>query len=143
MNILKHDVDLPGNAKPLSALFEKKRFNFTYKTFCSWANAFHPKSLTFKMFSVNDFEYSKLILRNFACIYNIVTIYKQCLKKSQVTFMIGVICWKTIRSYRNNARWFVLGTLHKKWSFPLRISSVNVTKSVVSCGFRHIYWRNP
>ena len=34
-------------------------------------------------------------------------------------------------------------TLHKKWSFPLRISSVNVTKSAVSCGFGHIYWRNP
>ena len=27
--------------------------------------------------------------------------------------------------------------LHKKWSFPLRISSVNVTKSADSCG--HIY----
>ena len=33
--------------------------------------------------------------------------------------------------------------LHKKWSFPLRMSSVNVTKSAVSCGFGHIYWRNP
>ena len=33
-------------------------------------------------------------------------------------------------------------TLHKKWSFPLLISSVNVTKSAVSCGFGHIYWRN-
>ena len=32
-------------------------------------------------------------------------------------------------------------TLHKKWSFPLGISSVNVT--TVSCGFGHIYWRNP
>ena len=29
----------------------------------------------------------------------------------------------------------VLYTAHKKWSFPLRISSVNVTKSAVSCGF--------
>ena len=28
-------------------------------------------------------------------------------------------------------------------SFSLRISSVNVTKSVVSCRFGHIYWRNP
>ena len=28
----------------------------------------------------------------------------------------------------------------KNWSLPLRIPSVNVTKSVVSCGFRHIYW---
>ena len=36
-----------------------------------------------------------------------------------------------------------LRTLHKKWSFPLRISSVNVTKSAVSCGFGHLYWRNP
>ena len=26
-------------------------------------------------------------------------------------------------------------TQHEKWSFPLRISSVNVTKSTVSCGF--------
>ena len=33
--------------------------------------------------------------------------------------------------------------LHKKWSFPLRISPINVTKSTVSCGFGHIYWRNP
>ena len=27
---------------------------------------------------------------------------------------------------------------HKKWSFPLRISSVNVTKSAENCGFGHI-----
>ena len=35
--------------------------------------------------------------------------------------------------------WF---TLHKNWSFPLRLSSVNVTKSARNCGFNHIYWRN-
>ena len=34
-------------------------------------------------------------------------------------------------------------TLHKKQSFPLRISSVHVTKSAGNCGFGHIYWRNP
>ena len=33
--------------------------------------------------------------------------------------------------------------LHKKWSFPLRISSVNVTKSAVSFGFCHIDKSNP
>ena len=33
-------------------------------------------------------------------------------------------------------------SLHKKWNFPLTIFSVNVTKSAVSCGFGHIYWRN-
>ena len=32
---------------------------------------------------------------------------------------------------------FIL-TLHKKWGFPLRISSVSVTKSPVSCRFGHI-----
>ena len=34
-------------------------------------------------------------------------------------------------------------TLHKIWSFPLKISSVNVSKSAIYCGFDHIYWRNP
>ena len=34
-------------------------------------------------------------------------------------------------------------SLHKKWSFPLKISSVNVTRSAVSDGYGHIYWRNP
>ena len=29
---------------------------------------------------------------------------------------------------------------HKKWSFPLRFSSENVSKSAVSYGFGHIYW---
>ena len=33
-------------------------------------------------------------------------------------------------------------TLHKKWSFPLKISSVNMSKSTENCGFRHIYRRN-
>ena len=33
-------------------------------------------------------------------------------------------------------------TLHQKWSFPLRISSVNVTKFATNCGFGHIHWRN-
>ena len=33
--------------------------------------------------------------------------------------------------------------LHKRWSFPLRISSVNVTNSTENCGFAHIYCRSP
>ena len=34
-------------------------------------------------------------------------------------------------------------TLHKKWSYRLWISSVNVNKPAGNCGFGHIYWRNP
>ena len=37
----------------------------------------------------------------------------------------------------------VVPTLHKKWSFPLRISSVDVTRSAGNFRFGHIYWRNP
>ena len=36
----------------------------------------------------------------------------------------------------------LLVTLHKKWSFPLRIFSVNVTKSAGNYGYGHIYWSN-
>ena len=36
---------------------------------------------------------------------------------------------------------FTPNSLHKKWSLPLRISSVNVTKSAENCGFGHIYWK--
>ena len=41
------------------------------------------------------------------------------------------------------AKWSPLTSLHKIRGFPLRISSVNVTKSAVSCGFGHICWGNP
>ena len=33
-------------------------------------------------------------------------------------------------------------TLHKKWSFPFRISSENVIKYAVYCEFDHISWSN-
>ena len=52
--------------------------------------------------------------------------------------------------YETNRRYFAFELkpnldppLHKKWSFPSRISSVNVTKSAGNCAFDHIYWRNP
>ena len=34
---------------------------------------------------------------------------------------------------------FLFLSLLKKWSFPLRISAVNVTKSAGNCRFGHIY----
>ena len=34
-------------------------------------------------------------------------------------------------------------SLHKKWSFPWRVSLVNVAKSAVFWGCGHIYWKNP
>ena len=47
-----------------------------------------------------------------------------------------------VTSLKQNSSWAI--SLHtKKISFPLSISSVSETKSKVSCGFGHIYWRNP
>ena len=37
----------------------------------------------------------------------------------------------------------MMDALHKKWSFQLKISSVNVTKSAESGGFGHCYWGKP
>ena len=37
---------------------------------------------------------------------------------------------------------FATPTLHKKWSLPLKVSSVNVTKSAENWGCGHIYWGN-
>ena len=51
---------------------------------------------------------------------------------SRKPFLINIslkLFWNKTTSYH---------TLHKKKFFPLRISSVNVTKSAVSCGWSHL-----
>ena len=45
--------------------------------------------------------------------------------------------------FRQNLLQWAKKTLHNEWSFPFKISSVNVTKSAVFCRFGHLYWRNP
>ena len=61
--------------------------------------------------------------------------------------------WKKIRistfiSPTSFSKWTEITSLYKfntaqKISFPLRISSVNVTKCAVDYGSGHIHWRNP
>ena len=46
------------------------------------------------------------------------------------------LCWRLLKSRKSL-------TVTAQKSFPLRISSVNVTKSAGNCGFGHIYQRNP
>ena len=57
-----------------------------------------------------------------------------CVFLSDLTFIL--LCW-----ILQACCWSLHCT--KKWNFPLRISSVNVTKSAGNRGFGHIYWRNP
>ena len=62
------------------------------------------------------------------CKYFLKNSYKKCYSKNWYSFKNVAISYPT---------------LHKKWDFPLRISSVNVTKSTGNYGFGRIYWRNP
>ena len=63
-----------------------------------------------------------------------------------VPYKNGATCEEMRRGYLPRAELIefqktinIFAALHKKGSFPLRISLVNVTKSSVSSGFGHIY----
>ena len=70
--------------------------------------------------------------------------------KVELKWWIKRVTLKILSSYRNWiivflwkwTGWFSF-TLYKKWSFLLRVSSVNVTKSAGNFGFGHIYWGKP
>ena len=47
-------------------------------------------------------------------------------------------CWSSVFfQWLNHS----FSSQHKKWSFPWRISGVNVTKYPGNCGSGHIYWK--
>ena len=84
------------------------------------------------------FEY----LENKKCFKGERKIAKNCLRPDSAPFHWGHNSFEQ----KFNSEVIPAGNthqLHKKWSFPLRISPVNVTKYAVSCGFGYIYWRNP
>ena len=66
------------------------------------------------------------------------------IKKNHAIFFLSRFSFKnTEDSQDSRGGGDLFNSLHKKWSFPLRIFPVNVTKFAVSCVFGHIYWRNP
>ena len=75
--------------------------------------------------------FEKFCLRLFSRKTSLLNIYQNFKELLQTTlkyffnFFRCEFCWECNLAY----------SLHKKWSFPLRISSVNVTKSVVFGGF--------
>ena len=60
-------------------------------------------------------------------------------KSDQIRSFLVISLWQSLVTFR--VSWG--SPLRKKWSFPLRIPSVNVTKSAVCYGFGYIYCRNP
>ena len=63
----------------------------------------------------------KIHVKKFATLLNIYYVTK-IFKEFREVLSSLYCCLQTLR-------------LHRKWSFPLRVSSVNVTKSAESCGF--------
>ena len=69
--------------------------------------------------------------------------WKSGVKNIRSNFSLSRNTWWSIPATTIWEQCVAYVSLHKKWSFLLRISSVNVAKSAVSCGFGHIYWRSP
>ena len=68
------------------------------------------------------FHYWKRYLRH--TLKYFISLQKQPINLLKI--IVSIYCW-----------------VHKKWSFPSKISPVNVTKSTGNWGFGHIYWRSP
>ena len=85
------------------------------------------------------FGKSNLLGKGFVVLMAFNTAYKTNRVSSLFTKIYCIMSWPST--------YFKYGMiLRKSWSFPLTISSVNVTKSsvssAVSCVFGHIYWRS-
>ena len=69
----------------------------------------------------------------FKCKFKVFSVY---LKPIVVTFYF--LCFPSNMSLVKLHLPYWPQSLHKRWRFSLRISSVNVTKCAISCGFGHI-----
>ena len=99
----------------------------------------HTKALEFsKYFSHNEFSKfeKKLKLEPLRAIVQLNSFIPKMKQHISINYML---LHPLISVSSKN----IVNSLHKKWSFPLRISSVNVTKTTISCGFSHISWKNP
>ena len=87
-------------------------------------------------------------LKSFRSLFSLIrTEYEDLLRKSPYSVQMRENRDHKSSEYRHflrSDRFLSCGSYAaQKWSFPLRISSVNVSKSIGNCGFGHIYWRNP
>ena len=110
----------------LQKVFFKNSRKFTGKHLCQ--SLFFNKVAGLRLETLLKRIWHRCFLVNFAEFLRTPSDDYQILLKDEMT--------KTSKSSER------LITLHKKWSFLLQISSVNMTKFAVSCGFGHIYWRN-
>ena len=115
------------------------------KTLWSWSNIYNHKLK-------KSMVLSKIPWKSMKDMHNAVYL---CVQNISIHWSNTITCWwdyiKHLIFSKLNSYFFLnvkielakSPILHKKWIFSLKISSVNVTKFAVSCGFGHIYWRNP
>ena len=123
-----------------------------YSRYCK-STRWKQSNLNNDIFKVIKVSYSNLVensrVWNIIADYAILTanIYTLIFSEPAYRFMISDIFPTDTKLLIHTQLRVVFRTLssislHKKWSFSLRISSINVTKYAVSCRFGHIYWRN-
>ena len=95
-----------------------------------------PSSLTFLVRLWNSSFWLWHILHKYYIVFCTVCCLRYVLKTSR---LIHKICWNC---FFRTVYFKKEIPLHKKWSFQLRIFSVNVTKSARNCGFGHICWKS-
>ena len=131
-NFRENDPQMIQRSSSVKYIWQVKQYNGHTKTFIS-------EEAIINFDNLQDFD-------NFHSIIHIK--YDSVISLLVITFQKTVWCqdsiWKCKKAGNLTTFWPTkMETFHKKWSFPLSISSVNVTKCAASCGFGHIYWRNP
>ena len=129
------------NSQPLT-IFSKKLFSQTLRKKCPYSelfwSSFFPHfpafGLNTERYSVESRQYPSVFTRNVA----------KCGKNAdQNSSKYGhFLCSEMFGSVINTSLIVAHSqnmVLEKKRNFPLRIFSVHVTKSTISCGFGHIY----
>ena len=113
-------------------------------------NLNHRRTRTGHLFSQNQGTYllfSKKAGETFspfpslvACLWNLKRVWGFCQGLSlEYILLLQMIILTFQQAFHKYLFYSLSVSLHKELSFPLRVSSLNVTKSGVSCRFGHIY----
>ena len=110
-----------------------KRSNMVYRCQC-WPQSLPERSSSWKISVFTQNNCSWVILKEF---------YYRFFSVNDTKFFrtISEVHLEPSQTFKMEV-YMVIWPLHKKWSFPLRISPVNVTKSTGNCGFGHTCWKN-
>ena len=76
------------------------------------------------LFQMNQYSKERFIPKRHSLVFQSICTRKNCFQKKA-----------EIKSHSSHSHWLKISSLHKKWRFPLRISSLNVTKQILISNF--------